>query len=202
MISREKVHERVGLFYQAKRNEKPNYKTFYINSSDGIEFSGPLGVFVSLGITTSRETLEAIGKLLSGPGDFTTKVVEISSRKVGDQFLNTVTNEEDPKQYLVDKIPENLMSREEALKELESLKLKMTPLSQLTTIVECSRKVNKLQSLIEKLDETGGWDLHRIQPDPGETSYRIFHLYVNYCKREGLEYRLGIFVDENKNKKD
>ena len=35
-----------------------------------------------------------------------------------------------------------------------------------------------------------------IQRD-GDSDYRIYHLFVNYAKKEGNEYRIGIFVDES-----
>lgn len=189
MVSKERIHELVRLFYQH------TFKTFYINSENGKEFTKPKGVFVSLGMTTRVKTLENIRDFLSANKELEAKIVEISSRRVEDQYMNTVVETENPRQYLVDDLPADLMSREEALKELERLKSSMTMHKTLEDLTEKTHKVNKLKSLIDNLEETQGWDCHSIQKD-GDSDYRIFHLYVNYAKKEGLEYRLGILVSQ------
>ena len=190
MISREKVHDLVRLFYH------PTYKTFYINSEDGKEFTKPLGVFVSLGITTSMRTLNNIKDFIESNKEYKAEIVEISSKKVDDQFLNTVINKNNPSQYRLEELPSGIMTKEEVMQELDSMKSHMNPAASLETITEYSHRVHKLQYLVDRLDETNGWDSHMIQK--GEDSdYRIFHLNVNYDKREGIEYRIGILVNEN-----
>ena len=79
--------------------------------------------------------------------------------------MNTVVETENPRQYLVDDLPADLMSREEALKELERLKSSMTMHKTLEDLTEKTHKVNKLKSLIDNLEETQGWDCHSIQKD-------------------------------------
>ena len=190
MVSREKIHELVKLFYQH------TFKTFYINSEDGKEFSKPLGVFVSLGMTTKLKTLENIRDFISANKDFKAKIVEISSKRVDDQFLNTLVETENPQQYRIEELPDNIISREEAYEELEKLKNEMNLRTSLEDLTEKTHQVKKLKALIDNLEETHGWDSHAIQRD-GDSDYRIFHLFVNYAKKEGVEFRLGIFVDEN-----
>lgn len=190
MVSREKIHELVKLFYQH------TFKTFYINSEDGKEFSKPLGVFVSLGMTTKLKTLENIRDFISANKDFKAKIVEISSKRVDDQFLNALVETENPQQYRIEELPDNIISREEAYEELEKLKNEMNLRTSLEDLTEKTHQVKKLKALIDNLEETHGWDSHAIQRD-GDSDYRIFHLFVNYAKKEGVEFRLGIFVDEN-----
>ncbi len=190
MVSREKIHELVKLFYQH------TFKTFYINSEDGKEFSKPLGVFVSLGMTTKLKTLENIRDFISANKDFKAKIVEISSKRVDDQFLNALVETENPQQYRIEELPNNIISREEAYEELEKLKNEMNLRTSLEDLTEKTHQVKKLKALIDNLEETHGWDSHAIQRD-GDSDYRIFHLFVNYAKKEGVEFRLGIFVDEN-----
>ena len=190
MVSREKIHELVKLFYQH------TFKTFYINSEDGKEFSKPLGVFVSLGMTTKLKTLENIRDFISANKDFKARIVEISSKRVDDQFLNTLVETENPQQYRIEELPDNIISREEAYEELEKLKNEMNLRTSLEDLTEKTHQVKKLKALIDNLEETHGWDSHAIQRD-GDSDYRIFHLFVNYAKKEGVEFRLGIFVDEN-----
>lgn len=189
MVSREKIHELVRIFYQ------PTYKTFYINSEDGKDFEKPKGVFVSLGMTTSWKTLENIRDFIGNSKDFNATIVEISSKKVDGQYLNTIINSTNPQQYRLDNIPETTMTKSEVFEELENLKNKMSLHTSLEELTEYSHRINKLQYLADKLTESNGWDSHMIQRD-GDFDYRIFHLYVNYIKKEGIEYRIGIFVDE------
>lgn len=190
MVSREKIHELVRLFYQH------TFKTFYINSEDGKEFSKPQGVFVSLGMTTKLKTLENIRDFIAANKEFRARIAEISSTRVDDQFLNTITEIENPTQYRIEDLPSDVITKEEAYEELEKLKNDMTLRTSLEELTEKTHQVKKLKGLIDNLEETQGWDSHVIQRD-GDSDYRIFHLYVNYAKKEGIEYRLGIFVDEN-----
>lgn len=192
MISREKVHDLVKLFYH------PTYKTFYINSEDGKEFSKPLGVFVSLGITTSLRTLNNIKDFIESNKEYKAEIVEISSKKIDDQFLNTIINRDNPSQYRLEELPVGIMTREEVIKELDEMKSRMSPAASLETITEYSHRVHKLQYLVDRLDESNGWDSHMIQKE--DSDYRIFHLNVNYDKKEGVEYRIGILVNENDTK--
>ena len=190
MVSREKIHELVRLFYT------PTYKTFYINSEDGKEFVKPIGVFVSLGMTTSIKTLENIRDFLGSNKKYKASIVEICSRRIDDQYLNYITSTTNPGQYRLDDIPDNVIGKEETYKELEEMKNKMSPHASLETLTEYSHRVNKLQYLADRLEESNGWDSHMIQRD-GDSDYRIYHLFVNYAKKEGNEYRIGIFVDES-----
>ena len=189
-INKDRIHDLVGVFY---RNV---YKTFYINSHDGREFIKPVGVFVSLGITTSLSTYNEIKDIINNNG-YTAKIAEISSRRVSGQFLNSLTSVEDPKQYLIqDNCEENLLGESEARARLESLKEKITS-EDIQLLKELVPKISTLEELIQKLTSNSGWESHMIKET--ESSFQIFHKYVNY-KREGdVEYRIGIYVSENSN---
>lgn len=188
MVNRENVHDLVRLIY------KPTCKTFYINSIDGKEISKPTGVFVSLGMTTSYKTLENIRDVINGSSGYSACLAEISSVKVDDQFVNTVTNKVDPKQYFLSEIPEDILEKDAAEKELLDLKEQLNPQNSLESITEISPRVAELQRLVDRLTESNGWDSHLIQKIG--TKYRIYHRFVNYEKRDGIEYRLGILVNE------
>lgn len=186
-ISREKIHELVEVFYQ------PTFKTFYVNSTDGDTFIKPIGVFVSLGITTSLKAIENMGETISGY-DYNTRIVEISSRKVNGQFLNTIVSE-NPSQYIIDNLDET-MGKEKADEELCRLKALMKPEESIEIIQHYAPKIQKLQELIDELDKNPqGWENHVIKlEDDGD--YKIFHKKVNYRKKDDVEYRIGIFVSE------
>lgn len=189
-INRDKVHSLVEVFYQ------PSFKTFYVNSVDGETFVKPVGVFVSLGITTSLKVLEDIKNIISGSEGYSATLAEIKSKKVSGQFLNTVTCTTGPKQYKITNLSEDIMGEEESKAELERMKNLMNPSQDLDILKEYAPKISRLQDLIDKLTSTHGWDAHLIQKkDSGD--YRIFHQYINYKKEGELEYRVGIFVTED-----
>ena len=189
MIFREKINEVVEVFYQQ------NFKTFYINSIDGKTFVKPVGVFVSLGITTSLKALEDIRSVIANTEGYSAVIAEISSKKVGNQFLNTIINLETPKQYTLDNSGENILNKEESEEELRKLKEKMNTDEDIMILQKYAPKISKLQDLINKLTTSNGWESHSILKD-GE-DYKIYHQNVNYKKEEDIEYRLGIFVSEN-----
>lgn len=187
-INREKIHDLVEVFYQ------PTFKTFYINSTNGVNFVKPVGVFVSLGITTSMKVLEDIKEVINSTEEYEASLVEISSKKIAGQFLNTVIND-NPKQYKLTDFSENIMDEKAARDYLEKIKGLMSPDQDLGVLKDYAPRVSRLSELIDKLTSTNGWDAHLIQ-DCGNGEYRIFHQYVNYKKEDDLEFRIGIYVKE------
>ena len=194
MISRQKIHRLVESVYNY------TFKVFnVVESTDKPNKS--VGVFVSLGITTQLDTIRSIKDIFDNMKEYSAKVVEIVSEKVGDTYVNTVHEEVNPGQYRLKELPEDLMNREEAVSELEGMKGKINPQNDLDLLVKCGVKVQKLKDLIEKLDESSKWDSRLIQR-LGDCDYRIFHLDLNYEKRGNLEYRVGILISEKEKRED
>jgi len=194
MISRQKIHRLVESVYNY------TFKVFnVVESTDKPNKS--IGVFVSLGITTQLDTIRSIKDIFDNMKEYSAKVVEIVSEKVGDTYVNTVHEEVNPGQYRLKELPEDLMNREEAVSELEGMKEKINPQNDLDLLVKCVVKVQKLKDLIEKLDESSKWDSHLIQR-LGDCDYRIFHLDLNYERRGDLEYRIGILISEKEKRED
>lgn len=194
MISRQKIHRLVESVYNY------TFKVFnVVESTDKPNKS--VGVFVSLGITTQLDTIRSIKDIFDNMKEYSAKVVEIVSEKVGDTYVNTVHEEVNPGQYRLKELPEDLMNREEAVSELEGMKGKINPQNDLDLLVKCGVKVQKLKDLIEKLDESSKWDSHLIQR-LGDCDYRIFHLDLNYERRGDLEYRVGILISEKEKRED
>ncbi len=191
MINREKLQQLVEVFYQ------PTFKTFYVNSLDSENFVRPLGVFVSLGITTSMKVLEDIRDIISETGGYNAVIGEISSVKsVGGQYLNTLEKAGSGVcQYPISEFPEGCMKEEEAREELKRMKELMQEDTSLDALKKYATKISKLQGLIEKLTETNGWALHVIQKDEAG-DFKIYHKNINYLNEVGVEYRVGIYVSE------
>lgn len=194
IIDRNKVHSLVSVFY------RPEFKVFDVNSEDGESIINPIGVFVSLGMTTSLSVIQGICKVINESEEYSAKIVEISSAKSGKQFINTVINFEDPKQYLIKPDPSvKLLDKAESESELERLKNLLSPETPLKTLKELVPKVNRLQYFVDNLNRSNGWNAHHIQKLNDGEDYSIYHLYVNYKKDKDLEYRLGIYVTEKRN---
>lgn len=186
-INREKIAQIIDIYYQ------PTHKEFYVNSNDGVNLVKPIGVFVSLGLTTSMKVLEDIRNLISNSG-YKATIVEISSRNIGERFINVLENINSPKQYRLKGLDTDpsLMNEEESNKVLSEMKEKLNSNSNVEDLMNLAPKVSKLQDLINKLTVSNGWDSHLIQKD-GD-NFRIFHQFVNYKKEGDVEYRVGIFV--------
>lgn len=198
-INKDDIKRIVEVFYQ------PPFKTFYINSTDGETFTKPLGVFVSLGITTSLKVMKNIQDILNNTSQYSAQIVEISSRKVMGQFLNTVTNPE-PSQMQIPDIPtakrmsksqeeEFILDQFGSLKELETLRDFMYPDQDIKILQEYAPKIGTLEGLIDKLNKENGWEEHWIsKKSSGE--YKLFHRYINYSNMGDIEYRIGIYVTQ------
>ena len=191
MTTREKIRNIIEIFY------RPKFKIFNINSLDGKVFNHLEGVFVSLGITTSMKVMEDITEVINTEDNgLKATVAEISSKKVVNQYLNTVVKKTDVEQYLIPNLDEpGLLDKEKSLSLLASLKQKLSVKTDLEDLKNLTPRISKLATLIQKLDKSSGWDSHMIQEDNGEF-YRIFHKFVNYKKVEDIEYRIGIYVEE------
>lgn len=93
LINKEMITRVVDELYPSK------YKIFTINSEDGINIVKPIGLFVSLGITTSMSTIQMICKKINSSLDISSCVSEIESRMVSGVYVNKVTKTENVSQY-------------------------------------------------------------------------------------------------------
>lgn len=185
MLEKKQLHELIKVFYQQP------FRIFYVNSDNGENFSKPTGLFISLGLTTSIKTIEGLKAVISNTyPERIVKLVELKSKCVfGDQFLNTVTENDSPKPYVISEYPENSMDKEESEKELSRIKEEIKNSKDVNLIVSAQ----KLQELIDRLSLSDTWDSHKILKV--DSDYKIFHTITNY-KREGdVEYRIGIYVE-------
>lgn len=194
MISREGVNELVSIFYH-----KTKYKLFNVNSIDGEEFTKPLGIFVSLGMTTSLKQIQDITSAISRCKGYTARVAELGSIKIGGIYLNYLTNNNSIQQYPLNEDEDNkLMNRDEVLEMISKLVDKSKNLdTNQTELIEISGKLNRLTYLNNQLEESDGWSTHAIREEDGD--YKIYHLRLNYKKDpdSNVEYRIGIYVEEN-----
>lgn len=192
MVNREEVNELVNIFYH-----KTKYKLFNVNSVNGEEFTKPLGIFVSLGMTTSLKQIQDITSAISHCKGYTARVAELGSIKIGGIYLNYLTGADPIQQYPLDEgNSEGLMNRDEVLETISKLVEQSKDLNtSQAELVEISGKLNKLTYLNNQLEESDGWSTHAIMEDG---DYKIYHLRLNYKKDpdSNIEYRIGIFVED------
>lgn len=179
-INKDHIHDMVEIFYQAP------FKTFYINSRDGITFTKPYAVFVSLGITTSLQVLTDIKNVLTrSEGGYKTKLVILKSNNVLGQFLNVPIEEPEIQQYDMD--PKSYPSQLWGESDIQGL---------LDANKDNEGITSQIEKLISKINSgPSGWEncyIFQEKPD----WYNIFHTKVNYRKDpDGSEYRIGIYVE-------
>lgn len=175
----------VELFYQSP------FKIFNINSTDGKTMVKPFGYFISLGITTSLESLKYIRDLISKSNyGFEAKLVEIKSTKsdlYGD-FLNVITDL--PEDLIVkyeSPFPEDsvVYGKEDITKYLSDLQYRIS-----SGDFRVSPIKFRVSELLEKIGDN--WEEYGIQVKDDVPI--LFHKYVNYKKESDVEYRIGIYA--------
>lgn len=175
----------VELFYQSP------FKIFNVNSIDGETMIKPFGYFISLGITTSMESLRLICDYISKSDyGFEARIVEIKSVKserYGD-YLNTLLPTQESEISKYPSLPPGdlkILEKDEAEKTLENIQgqiregdFRLSPMKQ------------KLSDILSKIN--GDWDSYAIQIK--DDMLGVFHKYVNYKKTDDSEYRIGIYA--------
>ena len=171
----------VEIFYQAP------FKIFNVNSTDGKTMIKPIGYFISLGITTSLDSLRTISDYISRSDyGFESRIVELESRvseEYGD-FINTLSGREVKKYPSIPPPGIKIMGETEATEYLQELTDKINS-------GDYSVSVEK-QKLSDTLRRITNWDEFCLQIKDGVPG--VFHKYVNYQKNENSENRIGIYV--------
>lgn len=194
VIDRENVKRTVEVFYQGP------FKVFTVNSEDNETFCrDKKGVFVSLGLTTSLETITEIKDILNKVPGVKARVAELKSSRLYGQFLNSITEREESgvKPYVLD-YPDNSYDRaaSEALVKSLTDSCKDSDTQDIGKVIKDIQKIRELQNL---LDEGDGWKNSVIfKNEAGD--YKIFYKTSNYYPlndEKESSYRIGIYVEED-----
>lgn len=192
-LSVKKIQEVVEIIYQ------PSFKIFTVNSRNGKDFSKPLGYFVSLGITTSIDTIRDVGSFigdqLKGEIEFS-KVCELETVKMYGQFMNTVTKIESSgtsvDQYESPEYPSIYLDKEKSSELLNNLKGEINKCTNIDSIRRYSSRIGRLTYLINKINKKNDWDSKGISVDGDD--FKIFHRKINFIENEGKSLRVGIYI--------
>lgn len=175
----------VELFYQSP------FKIFNVNSIDSKTMVKPFGYFISLGITTSLDSLKTIRDYIS-KSDYgiDARIVEICSTrsdKYGDYLNVLLPTKEDEITKYPSLIPDGtqVLEKDQVEELLGELQVKiqegdfgLSPLRQ------------KICDTMEKIGDD--WDSKALQIKEGVVG--VFHKYVNYKRDDSSEYRIGIYA--------
>lgn len=186
------------------------YKIFSINSKDGVHINRSTGLFVSLGITTSVNTMRKIKTDLSNQFDTNISIAEIESRLINGRYSNVVTKTSGVEQYDSGALEcGEKLGKDDIDKVVSDLKSKLIESKDCTEkVLEYSRRLSKVSKLLSKLnsgDSLSNWDnmsINLINTDT-EFSISIINNKINYTQykevRNGTEIivhkRIGILIE-------
>lgn len=187
-MNKVKLKELIEVFYQQP------FKIFYVNSLDSVNFIKPTGLFISLGISTSEFTMNKLKTIIENTyPESCPRIAELMSiRTDSGDFLNTITNNHDPKPYKLDEEKTDLVLLDKTSAEKELSELREQLINNNSVPESVLIRTQKLLECIEMIHDR--WEENRIQKREND-EYKIFHLISNYKKdKNDVEYRIGIFV--------
>lgn len=174
----------VEMFYHSP------FKIFNVNSTDGETIVKPFGHFISLGITTSGASINQIKEYIENSDyGFQARVVELKStrsERYGD-YVNSISSVETQK--YVSEPPEDLKvyEQDEVDKLISEIDAEIEE-----GIYDRAPFKQKLQDTLKKITNWEDYALQVKDFQPG-----VFHRYINYCKKDNSEYRIGIYVTKD-----
>lgn len=174
---KEKLKVLVSSIYSSE------FKIFDVNSENN-KFNPEIKdqYFISFGLTTSLQVLRGLFKdLLEIDNSLNLEIVEITSKKLSQSYLNSVSSE-DPDEQFDAEVTEFTLNKEQAENKLKELKEIESPLA------------IKLEESINNLNNSNGWLRHLLLVNEETDTCQLYHKYINYKKEGDLEYRIGILV--------
>lgn len=179
MVNKELVTRVVDSCYPSP------YKIFSVNSIDGFTVVKPLGLFVSLGITSSLNTIKYVSSELNRCLGIYPKIIELESRIINGVYVNRISNEY-PMQYESGSYDNStLLNRDEVLNMINQLKSDlMYDIYDDDKAKVIITKLHKLYKALDKLDKTVGtdWDNHSITVinSDNEFNVSVVNRRINY----------------------
>lgn len=187
-----------------------HYKIFSINSRDGINSGRSLGLFISLGITTSMTTIRMVMDRLKNQFPENNVVIsEIESRLIDGRYTNKISKSTNVTQYNSGSIQYGKIISESELCELvSSLKNKLLDNKDDDDLVlEYSCRISKVAKIINKISssDTYNWEDYSVSVINTDKEFNIsvVNNRINYIQEKEVyngsdiivHKRVGIFVE-------
>lgn len=182
IISKEQVTRVVDDCYSS------HYKIFSINSLDGLNLCRPIGLFVSLGITTSLATMKTVSDTLAETLGVDSRIAEISTKMIEGRYLNKVLNSTNVEQYDSGVLTYGKKLKEEDINNLlADLKSKWMENKEDTKVMlDYSYRLSKVSKLIHRIKSSksfnwGDYSINLVNTDT-EFSLSIVNNKINYIQ--------------------
>lgn len=202
MVSKEHLTRVVDSCYPSP------YKIFSVNSTNGFTITKPLGLFVSLGITSSLSTMKHVASELNRCLGIHSKIIELESRIINGVYVNVISDEY-PIQYDSGSYDDsNLLNRDGVTDLINQLKSElMYDIYDDEKAKPIISKLHKLYKALDKLDKSVGtdWENHSITILNSDTQFNVsvVNSRINYVAEyedfNGMKLlvhkRIGIFVN-------
>lgn len=183
------------------------YKIFTINSRDGYTVGRSLGLFLSLGITTSFSTMNNVISELKDNFSEEISIAEVESRLVNGKYVNKVIKDSDVKKYSAGTFSNGISLDERSSEELlDSLSKKLLEFEgDREMLLDYSNRIVKLNRAIDKFKQgICNWENYSLQVVNTPTEFRASAQTnkINYMQiteiRDNVEVtvhkRIGILI--------
>lgn len=186
------------------------YKIFSINSRDGINSGRSLGLFVSLGITTSMTIIRMVmNRLKNQFPENNVAISEIESRLIDGRYTNKLSRSTNVTQYNSGSIQcRKIISEDELCELVSSLKNKILENKDNDkAVLEYSCRMSKVAKIINKIrsSDTYNWNDYSVSVinTDKEFSISVVNNKINYIQEKEVyngsdiivHKRIGIFVE-------
>lgn len=205
LINKESITRVVDECYPGNK-----YKIFTINSSDGVTMDEyPTGLFVSLGITTSMDTLKLVSNSINEKLNTNSVISEVESRVIDKKYINKVSRKLVTDQYRIPyKESDSIKVDKEYLTNLvNEFKSKITDnMDDNDIVMEYSYRIYKICKVMRKMS-SGSVKLDDYMIDITNTdkefSILIINKKINYVQEKenyngeeiAVHKRIGILIE-------
>lgn len=179
IISKEFVTRVVDSCYSSP------YKIFTINSHDGYTLTKPLGLFVSLGITTSMNTMNQVADEISSQLRVSTCLAEISSRLINNRYVNCIDKlDSDVVQFNSGSMNEGLkLSADELRDFIADTKAKIVKnVEDDLAVIELTNRLTKMIKVLNKLESKPFDNYATLIDNPSKFDVFVTTNCINYIQ--------------------
>lgn len=183
-----------------------SYKIFTVNSHDGFSITRPLGLFISLGMTTSFKTMEIVVKEVRDQLKVNVELAEIASRLVDNHYVNSVIRVgRDVAQYESGSVTNGLRLTKDELKDfiLDTKSKIVKNIDDDRKVTELTNRLTKMMKVLDKVERPN--QVINLIDNGSEFDVYVVNDRINYAQYQEMikdtsitvHKRIGILVNFN-----